>query len=36
MYIPNDATQNYPFCILVVENSIKVPQVIKPTKKKTL
>ena len=45
MYIPNDYTQNYPFCRLqlVVEtqineltnqNSIKVPKVVKTTNKK--
>ena len=48
MYIPNDKTQNYPFCRLklVVETfgnltssyqiSLKVPLVFKPTNKKTL
>ena len=38
MYIPNDATQNYPLCKLQLneptnQNSIKVPNVIKPTNK---
>ena len=47
MYIPNDETHNYPFCILkfVVEtfehltyltNQSKVPKVPKPTNKKSL
>ena len=46
MYIPNNDTQNYPFCWLklVVEMlnesnnqySIKVPKVVKPTNKNTL
>ena len=47
IYIPNDDTQNYPFCrlLLVVDNQLnettnqnttKVPKVIKPTNKKTL
>ena len=43
MYIPNDKTQNYPFCRLQLvldaptnQNSIKVPKVVNPTNKKTL
>ena len=41
MHIPNDDTQNYPFCRLklVVQtnnNLVKVPKVVKPTNKKTL
>ena len=47
MYIPNDDTQKYPFCRLQLlvktqikepnnHNLIKVPNVVKPTKKKTL
>ena len=47
MYIPNDDTQNCPFCKLQIvvetqlieptnQNLIKVPQVFKSTNKKTL
>ena len=48
MYIPNDDTQNYPFCKLqlVVEtfwpnkptnqNPLKDPKIVNPTNKKTL
>ena len=48
MYIPNDGTQNYPFCKLQLKrldtqlneptnkNSIIVHKVVKPTNKKTL
>ena len=48
MYVPNDDTQNYPFCRLLVEtldtqqneptnqNSSKFTKVVKPTNKKTL
>ena len=46
MYIPNDNKQNYPFCRLQlvvetfghpgIQNSFKVPKVVKPTKTKSL
>ena len=48
MYIPNDNTQNYPFCILQLkrldtklnettnQNLIKVPKVVEQTNKKKL
>ena len=41
MYIPNDDTQNYPFCILqLVETNQsklnKVTKVVRPTNKNTL
>ena len=48
IYIPNDDTENYPFCRLQLEtcsyqlyeptnqNSIKVLNVVRPTNKKTL
>ena len=46
MYIPNDDTQNYPFCRFlkqldtqlnepINQNSIKAPKVVKPKNKKT-
>ena len=43
MQIPNDDSQNYPLCKLLLavnelinQNSLKIPKVVKPRNKKTL